>query len=119
MNYFDNMPEFLEKNKSNVYSLQVIKKVFTPYEQNEKFSDEDIYETVFDTCVIDTVINLGNDYLIGFRLTYINTDIIDDEYKSEIIIDSDISYYKLSEILLTDITLQWLNDLKECGLTNE
>lgn len=116
MNYFNNFSDFLEKNKTNVFSLRALKKNFTPYEQDQKFTDESCYELVFENCVIDTVVNLSNDYLIGFRNTYIDSDIVDNEYTYNIIISEDILYFKLSDILLRDVTLDWLNQLEECGL---
>ena len=74
--------------EERVFRMWVFKKMFTPYEQDEKFSDESVY--VDDTCnlvMIKELIELPDgDLLIGFQDT-----------------DSDnlyLEYYKLSEIRL-------------------
>lgn len=74
--------------EERVFRMWVFKKMFTPYEQDEKFSDESVY--VDDTCkfvMIKELIELPDgDLLIGFQ----DTD--DDNLYLE--------YYKLSEIRL-------------------
>ena len=77
--------------EERVFRMWVFKKMFTPYEQDEKFSDESVY--VDDTCkfvMIKELIELPDgDLLIGFQDA-------DDA-------DSDnlyLEYYKLSEIRL-------------------
>ena len=77
--------------EERVFRMWVFKKMFTPYEQDEKFSDESVY--VDDTCkfvMIKELIELPDgDLLIGFQEA-------DDA-------DSDnlyLEYYKLSEISL-------------------
>ena len=74
--------------EERVFRMWVFKKMFTPYEQDEKFSDESVY--VDDTCkfvMIKEIIELADgDYLIGFQDA-----------------DSDnlyLEYFKLSEIRL-------------------
>ena len=77
--------------EERVFRMWVFKKMFTPYEQDEKFSDESVY--VDDVCkhvMIKELIELPDgDLLIGFQDA-------DDA-------DSDnlyLEYYKLSEIRL-------------------
>ena len=74
--------------EERVFRMWVFKKMFTPYEQDEKFSDESVY--VDDVCkyvMIKELIELPDgDLLIGFQ----DTD--DDNLYLE--------YYKLSEIRL-------------------
>ena len=74
--------------EERVFRMWVFKKMFTPYEQDEKFLDESVY--VDDTCkfvMIKELIELPDgDLLIGFQDS-----------------DSDnlyLEYYKLSEIRL-------------------
>ena len=74
--------------EERVFRMWVFKKMFTPYEQDEKFLDESVY--VDDTCkfvMIKELIELPDgDLLIGFQDA-----------------DSDnlyLEYYKLSEIRL-------------------
>ena len=74
--------------EERVFRMWVFKKMFTPYEQDEKFLDESVY--VDDTCkfvMIKELIELPDgDLLIGFQ----DTD-NDNLY---------LEYYKLSEIRL-------------------
>ena len=74
--------------EERVFRMWVFKRMFTPYEQEEKFTDESVYED--DTCkfvMIKEIIELADgDLLIGFQDA-----------------DSDnlyLEYYKLSEIRL-------------------
>lgn len=77
-----------DEAEDRVFRLWVFKKMFTPYEQEQKFIDESIFEDVHCKLVrIKELIELADgDYLIGFQ----ETD-RDDLY---------IEYYKLSEIRL-------------------
>ena len=77
--------------EERVFRMWVFKKMFTPYEQDEKFSDESVY--VDDICkyvMIKELIELPDgDLLIGFQ----DTDDIDSD-------NLYLKYYKLSEIRL-------------------
>ena len=74
--------------EERVFRMWVFKKMFTPYEQDEKFSDESVY--VDDICkfvMIKELIELPDgDLLIGFQ------DVDNDNKYLE--------YFKLSEIRL-------------------
>lgn len=75
-----------------VYRYLVYKKMFTPYEEKNAFSDESVYEdTYYTTCTIEEAIDLGNgEWLLGLHT-------VDDDRKPCGI----IHYYKLSEIQLS------------------
>ena len=77
-----------DEAEDRVFRMWVFKRMFTPYEQEEKFTDESVYEdTTCKFVMIKELIELANgDYLIGFQ----DTD-RDDEY---------LEYFKLSEIRL-------------------
>ena len=81
--------EYLKTLPSNtVFRLWEYKRMFTPYEQAEKFIDQSIYkDEICDYVIIKDVINLPNGDLL-LAMTYPNSD---SKY---------ISYYKLSEIAL-------------------
>ena len=74
------------------YRHLVYKKMFTPYEQQQAFSDESVYEdTYYQFCKIEEAIDLGNgDWLLGLRI--LNEDLEP---------HSTVEYYKLSEIRLS------------------
>ena len=89
--------------EERVFRMWVFKKMFTPYEQDEKFSDESVY--VDDTCkfvMIKEIIELADgDYLIGFQDA-----------------DSDIEY--LEYLKLSEIRLDYNpNDINNIGDDDE
>lgn len=78
-------------NSDRIYRFVVYKKLFTPYEQDKKFSDESQFEdTNYRFGFIEEAIELGQgEWLLGFR------EVIDGE------VCSYISYFKLSDIQLS------------------
>lgn len=78
-------------NSDRIYRFVVYKKLFTPYEQDKKFSDESQFEdNHYRFGLIEEVIELGQgEWLLGFR------EVIDCE------VCSCISYFKLSDIQLS------------------
>ena len=78
--------------EDRLFRFVVYRRFYTPYEQEQKFSDESFYEdTHFTFGYIKELINLENgDYLIGFELA-------DDDGTS---FDT-VEYYRLSEIRLS------------------
>lgn len=78
-------------NSDRIYRFVVYKKLFTPYEQDKKFSDESQFEdTYYRFGFIEEAIELGQgEWLLGFR------EVIDGE------VCSYISYFKLSDIQLS------------------
>lgn len=89
--------------EERVFRMWVFKKMFTPYEQDEKFSDESVY--IDDTCkfvMIKEIIELPDgDLLIGFQDT-----------------DSDIEY--LEYLKLSEIRLDYNpNDINNIGDDDE
>ena len=75
-----------------IYRFLVYKKMFTPYEQKQAFSDESVYEdTYYQFCRIEEAIAIDDgDWLLGLRI--LNEDLEN---------TSVIEYYKLSEIRLS------------------
>ena len=89
------LPTWLEQHADTVFGYWVYKKVFTPYEQAEKFTDESQFEdSQATTAKITEIVNLGNgDFLIGFRA-------VDVEYDGEVTEYGMTSYHPLSSIQL-------------------
>ena len=94
MRIHNNIKEFFHAHDGHIFRFWVYKKMFTPYEQDNKFLDESIYEN--EHCyygrIVDVVTLPDNDILIAFQ--------IDENYlegKKDI---NYVSYYKLSEIHL-------------------
>ena len=68
---------FLLDNDNRIYSYLVYKRMFTPYEQQQAFSDESQFEdgAHFTTAMIREAIPLGNgDWLLGME------NIFEDEF---------------------------------------
>ena len=81
-----------DAGEDRLFRFVVYRRIFTPYEQEQKFSDESQYEdTHFTFGYIKELINLENgDYLIGFNIC--------DDDGNELGV---IEYYRLSEIRLS------------------
>lgn len=80
-------------NKHNqVFAYQVYKRMFTPYEQEQKFTDESEFTDIHyqPARIVEAVELGGGDWLIGFHNLYEDFDDIDGE----------ITYYRLSDIRL-------------------
>ena len=84
------METWFSDNSDRIYRFMVYKKLFTPYEQEQKFSDESQFEdTHYRFGFIEEAIELGyGEWLLGLR------EIIDGEVY-------DINYFKLSDIQLS------------------
>lgn len=87
---------FILDNRGRVFRMWVYKRMFTPYEQEQKYIDESVYEC--DECsnvFIEEVIELPDkDILLGVRVVY------DAESVEKTADEWHIDYYKLSEIRL-------------------
>lgn len=94
MQFYQSFPDFLQANENTVFRFWVYRRMFTPYEQQNAFSDESVFEDVHaETGVIRQCIPLGeNDFLLGFQLTF--GEEINEQY-------SNLQFYKLSEIRLS------------------
>lgn len=81
-----------DTGEDRIFRYWVYKRMYTPYEQEQKFIDEGVFEDSYCKFgVITECIQLpDNDLLIGFR------DVIECGDCSEL--TNGISYYKLSEI---------------------
>lgn len=98
------MNKWVAANKGRVYRYVVYKKMFTPYEQEQKFSDESQFEdTHMTAALIEEAIPLGNgDWLFGFRQ----------------IIDGKLSEY-VDYLRLSDIRLSCFDDDPDAPLEDE
>lgn len=85
----------LDVGYDRIFRVWKYKRMFTPYEQKEAFSDESIYEDdICDYVKIREAIELPDgDILLGLQTIEDSKD-LDNE-------DSYLSYYRLSQIELT------------------
>ena len=94
---YNSFESFVHQNHNRIFRYWIYRRIYTPFEQEKKFSDESMYEDDYCTCAyIRECISLGNgDYLLGFESVDFIPDTIDDgEYLQSIM------YCKLSEIRL-------------------
>ena len=86
---------WLLDNQDKMFRILVYKKVYTPYEQDKKFSDESIYENggYYDHGFIVEAMEIPGDILIGVSLC--NSDNSEDL--------GIVKYYRLSEIRLSRV----------------
>lgn len=88
--FINNFEEFIHLNRNEIFRIAIYKRIFTPYEIENKFVDESIYEEY--KCVkIQQLFKLDNDYLLGCQ----EVDISMGE------VFNTIEFYKLSEIRLS------------------
>lgn len=107
MFYTDLETWLFDFHDEKIFMIERKKSLFTPYEQNEKFVDDSVWETVSESAKIVEAIELPNkDVLLGFRSIWYedvrddDNSLIDVRLKQSEFID----YYPLSEIKLTDIS---------------
>lgn len=90
------LEEWLDDNKNTIFRFLVYKKVFTPYEQDKKFSDESMYEDggFYKFGQITDIIKIPNDILLEMKI------LIDYDEFGPFTDINQTQYYKLSEIRL-------------------
>lgn len=82
--------------EDKLFNVYVKKFIFTPYEQDKKFSDESVEDLELERVYLKEAIELPNgDVLMGFYW-------IGDEDGEK----SYVYYYKLSEIRLVDVSYE-------------
>lgn len=104
---FGDLETWLLDEGDRLYRYLVYKKKFTPYEEQNAFTDQSVYESIYySLCKIEEAIDLGDDWLLGLR------DINDDGEICDV-----IHFYKFSEIRLSlfekDQHLELYKDDKE------
>lgn len=85
------METWLRDNPDMVFRFLVYRRMFTPDEQDAKYSDETFYENggAYQYGIIEDAVDLGGgEWLLGIR-------IMDDETLYD-----EVNYYRLSEIRL-------------------
>lgn len=98
MNFFTRMSEFLQSHREDMFMFWVYRRMFTPYEQQQAFSDESIYEdSIAQIGFIKECVPMGNgDFLIGIQCALTDTTDCDESVE----LSDKIEYYRLSEIRL-------------------
>lgn len=96
---YTNINEWLKDYEHKIFRMWKYKRMFTPYEIEQKFVDESVYESdVCEDIIITKIIPISNDdYLLGYILadSYIYNEIVGKPEKDRL-----EWYVKLSEISL-------------------
>ena len=96
----------LDYSDQKIFNVRKRKHTFTPYEQYEKFCDENIYEDLGDYVLVECIELPDKDVLFGMSGTW-EEDVRDEDNSLigvERVVSDTIEYYKLSEIELMDVT---------------
>lgn len=90
--FYTDLYDFVRHHHNDIFRYWIYRRMYTPFEQEKKYSDEDYYEDSYCTyAYIRELIELPyGDYLIGF----LDSDSAAEGEKK------DIQYCKLSEIRL-------------------
>lgn len=93
---FSSFPDFLDAHEDDLFCFWVYRRGYTPYEQQQAFSDESQFEDVHGTvCRVVECISLGNGrFMIGV-LPCIDENLDEKEFSSR------IDYYNLDEIRIS------------------
>lgn len=105
---------FICENKNKIFRMYKYKKVYTPYEQDKKFSDETMFENggyATYVNIVDMIVLPDKDVLLKLKYAYnqledCETDDNDDNDDN----DEVYLYEKLSDIVLQEHNLDNLND---------
>lgn len=123
MNYYETFNDFMTKSgDSKIFRVEKLRKIWTPEELEHKYIDQSEYDHLYDYCKIVDVIKLSenpSEYLLGLKEIYIDEEIIDHEYITKIMESNTINYYNLKDILLTEVTILWKNELKESNILED
>lgn len=103
----------ISTDKRKVFAVYKTKKIFTPEEIENKYCDQETEENLGEYCISSMVVLPDNDVLIGFTSTYVDTQIIDHVWQTTQITSDKIEYYKLSDIHIVDITIDFYKELEE------
>lgn len=92
---YNSFESFVHQNANRIFRYWVYRRLYTPYEQSQKFSDESMFEDDMCACAyIRECISLGNgEYMLGFE-DALDVNCPEDDYSQH------LKYYKLSEIRL-------------------
>lgn len=69
---------WINDNRDKVYRISEYKKMFTPYEVENKFMDEDVYENTYEDVSIVDAYEIPNDVLLKLLIIKDNDDEDDD-----------------------------------------
>ena len=93
---FSSFPDFLDAHEDDLFCFWVYRRGYTPYEQQQAFSDESQFEDVHGTvCRVAECISLGNGRFMLGVLPCIDENLDEKEFSSH------IDYYNLDEIRIS------------------
>lgn len=107
---YDNFQSFISANEKSIFRLWVYRRGFTPYETQNAFMDDNMYEAHGPAFgIIRQCVDLWNgDFLIGFQ------EIEDTDNFDLASLYNWITYYKLSEIRLELVKKRYIREEQQC-----
>ena len=101
---YNNFLDFMHDNKNTVFRYWIYRRQYTPYEQDQKFTDESVFEDIFckQAYIRQCIFLPDGDILIGFVDADINS------YD-----DKTMQYCKLSEIRLESYSVDQEDEEEE------
>lgn len=110
------MKEFIKKHEGEVFRYVQYRKMWTPYEMEEKFRDESETETTYSFARITDCFDLGNgDYLLELEKGQVEIEYDDDDNEHPVFCSYNIKKYRrLSDIQIDrfdyDNKVRWANN---------
>lgn len=94
---FVSVPDFLETHQDDIFSFWVYRKVYTPYEQQNAFMDESVFEDTHANFgfVVECASLQNGDFLLGFKT------VADPDERDAQKYNGPVEYYRLSEIRMS------------------
>lgn len=94
---FPSLPDFFDAHQGDIFMYWVYRKIYTPYEQKNAFSDESMFEDMraHFGFVIECISVGGGDFLLGFKT------VADPAEEDVQLYNTPIEYYRLSEIRIS------------------
>lgn len=96
---------FTEIAESRIFNIR-IPKVFTPYDWEKKFSDENTHEDLGDFKIVSSTELPNGDILIGCKKVYVAEipEYNGNGFEEYLELSAAIRFFKLSEIQFADVT---------------
>lgn len=88
-----------------IFRVHKHKKIFTPYEQDRKFCDENLTENMGDFKIACSVELPNKELLVGMRKVCVDEELVDGEYVETLSLGENVEYFMLKDISLTDVTM--------------
>ncbi len=106
-----NIDEWLRDVTNNkVFKIEKIIRIFTPYETDGKFIDQERYEDLGTYKIIEAIELPTQEVFLGVKSCFMDCKVINHEYVYSEVVNSNIEYFNLNDINIVDVTKIYLSD---------